>query len=60
MNALYASLDEGKCTEEVVNRMKESEIEIRNLDWKEIGIYLRYHIDDDLKGNGIVDIVQQK
>ena len=27
--------------------MKESEIEVKNLDWKEIGIYLRYHMNDD-------------
>ena len=47
IDALYPSLNIDRCTDETVRRLKESEIEFNNLDWKEIGMYLRYHLEED-------------
>ena len=57
VDALYPSLDIERCSEVVSNKHLESEITFERLDWKEIALYLRYHMDEDeiqREGYGVV------
>ena len=47
VDALYPSLDIEKCTKSIVRKMNESEIVFEGLQWKEIALYLRYHMNDE-------------
>ena len=47
VDALYPSLDIEKCAEVVCTRLFESDIVFEDLVWKEIGLYLRYHMSDE-------------
>ena len=47
MDALYPSLDIEKCTAVIVERLIESEMLFDNLEWKEIGMYLKYHMENE-------------
>ena len=47
IEALYPSLDIEKCASVVSEKLYESEITFANLQWEEIGLYLRYMMTDE-------------
>ena len=47
IEALYPSLDIPKCAEIVTQMLYESEIQIKNIKWKEAMLYIRYMWNDD-------------
>ena len=47
IEALYPSLDIPKCAEVVSQELYKSDIEIKNINWKEVMLYLRYMLDDN-------------
>ena len=47
VDALYPSLDIEKCVSVIVDKLNESDLVFENVDWKEVGLYLRYHMNDE-------------
>ena len=47
IEALYPSLDIPKCAEVITQMMYESEIQIKNVQWKEVMLYIRFMWTDD-------------
>ena len=47
IEALYPSLDISKCAEIITKELYEGEITIKNIEWKEVMLYLRYMWDDN-------------
>ena len=47
VEALYPSLDIEKCSEVIRKRLEESELKFEGLKWKEIALYLKYHMTDE-------------
>ena len=48
VDSLYPSLDIVVCSVVVAKVMIESDIDIRNLCWKEIALYLRFHMEEEV------------
>ena len=47
VDALYPSLDIERCAEVVSRKLFESDITFKGLSWKEIALYLRFHMSED-------------
>ena len=47
VDALYPSLDIGLCAEVVCRKLFESDIQFVGLAWREIALYLRYHMSEE-------------
>ena len=47
IKSLYPSLDITRCAEVVREKLYESEIVFKGLEWKEVALYLRYHVTDE-------------
>ena len=46
VDALYPSLDIERCARVVCDRLFESDLKFEKLDWKEIALYLRFHLTE--------------
>ena len=54
IEALYPSLDIPKCSEIIIQELYNSDIQIKNINWKEVMLYLRYMLNDDqIKSKGL-------
>ena len=47
IESLYPSLDISKCSEIIANEMYKSNIQIKNIKWKEVMLYLRFMLNDE-------------
>ena len=57
VKSLYPSLDIPTCARVVGERLYKSKLEFVGLDWKEIALYIRYHMtDDELRHRGVLNL----
>ena len=47
VEALYPSLDIPRCSKVVSEKLMESPITIKGIEWKEVALYLKYHLTDE-------------
>ena len=47
VDSLYPSLDIDRCVSVVKNKLKESKMDFKNLQWKEVALYLKFNMLDE-------------
>ena len=61
VDSLYPSLDIDRCVSVVKKRLIDSGLQFKNLQWKEIALYLRYNMtEDEIEESGFAEYLPRR